>query len=154
MRKYSSVFSKSTYQLHSYFMKGSRRLYRDDYHGYSDYIVYWTKLIETCRQLRLPSEEMEWATPVNPTQIIRNFPFLDGGVVSRGGNYFVGSKGTWVTGQQAFRFVCYELGLRQPRRFKGETEIATHEALLARIKQQVDGTPEQIGALRARFSRV
>jgi hypothetical protein len=41
--------------------------------------------------------------------------FLDGGVMSKAGDYFVRLHGVWLIGREALRFLCLELGLKPPR---------------------------------------
>jgi hypothetical protein len=142
--QYSSVFSRSSLTEQCYFVKGSRRLFEDTYYGRSKAPDDWLKLIQTCRRLELPHQEYETSSPANPTQIIRNFPFLDGGLMSREGDYFYGIKGTWILGRQALRFVCYEVGVEQPRRFKGEESIPSHQTLLEAIVRQAEETPDEL----------
>lgn len=145
--KFTDVFSRSKLTPNSFFVKGTRRLFKQCYYGMEAYPVNWVKLIQTCRRLELPYTEEESDSPVNAIATIRTFPFLDGGLISREGNYFVGLKGTWIIGIRAVRFVCYEVGIHQPRRFRGEKEIPSFRELFAQIEWQVEETPDQLAAL-------
>ena len=144
---FGTVFSSSKIAPRSFFVRGSKALFREHYYRSDDYPVHWLRLIQTCRRLELPSTEEESGSAVNATAIYRTFPFLDGGLISREGNYFSGLKGTWIIGIRAVRFACYEIGVQQPRRFRGEKEVPSHQALLAHITWQMDETPDQIAAL-------
>jgi hypothetical protein len=144
---FRDVFSTSRLAPRSYFIKGTRRIFGECYYGKEEYPLNWLKLIQACRRLELPFTEEESDSPVNATAIVRSFPFLDGGLISREGNYFFGLKGAWVIGHRALRFVCYEMGIEQPRRFKTEAHIPSFLELFAQIESQVEDTPDQLAAL-------
>ncbi len=55
--------------------------------------------------------------------------FLDGGWSSRDGYGFASVSGEWITGYRALRFVCARMGLRGPRRLKGESEVPSRAEL-------------------------
>lgn len=79
--------------------------------------------------------------------------FLDGGVLARDGSYDVGCSffarhGAWIVGEKALRLACYSLGLKQPRRFRGEGRVPSFEELCETIVLQ-RSLPE--GDLKTRF---
>ena len=145
--RFGDVFAPSKIAPRSFFVRGSKTLFRHYENSRDNYPVHWLRLIQTCRRLELPFTEEESGSPVNATAINRTFPFLDGGLISREGNYFCGLKGTWIIGIRAVRFACYEIGVKQPRRFRGEAKVPSHQELLAHITWQMDETPDQIAAL-------
>ena len=107
------------------------------YYG-GKYPTNWKRLLQACRRMELPYEETESDSPVNAVAIYRTFPFLDGGFISREGNYFHGLKGAWVLGRKALRFVCYEIGVKQPRRFPDESVVPEYRHLLAELFWQAE----------------
>ena len=145
--KFSEFFSSSRLAPHSFFVKGTRRLFCECYYGAERYPIHWLKLIQACERLELPSTCEESSSPINAHSITRSYPFLDGGLISREGNYFVGLKGTWVIGIRALRFVCYELEIQQPRRLKGEESVRSYRELIAEIDWQVNEQPDKLAAL-------
>ena len=84
--KFSDVFSFSRLAPHSFFVKGTRRLFCECYYGAERYPIHWLKLIQACERLELPSTCEESSSPINAHSITRSYPFLDGGLISREGN--------------------------------------------------------------------
>jgi hypothetical protein len=67
----------------------------------------------------------------------RTFEFLDGGFHSDFGNSVI-PHGAWVWGRKAIRFLCYELNIKQRRRWDGEDKIMSHGELLQEIKNKLN----------------
>ncbi len=130
--KWTDVFSRSNLGPKIYFVIGSRSLFPFTYYNdpKSEDALNWEKVLKSIRRLELPSEESHSSSPVNADAIYCDYVFLDGGFVSREGNYFCGLKGAWIIGRKALRFVCYEMGLDQPRRWKGERSIPEYRQLV------------------------
>lgn len=143
LSKFSHVFSRSQLGVtqlgvNAYFVKGSRFSFLSTYYE-GKYPTNWKRLLQTLRRLELPyAEEVESGSPVNATSIHRTMSFLDGGFISREGNYFCGLKGAWVVGRKALRYVCYEIGVEQPRRLPGESVVPEYHQLLAEVFWQIE----------------
>ena len=153
LQRFNELFSRSTIAPDAFFVRGSRFRFRECYYGSLPYPEHWIRVIHACRRLELPGDDVESSSPVNATVITHNFPFLDGGMISRQGDYFVGMKGMWIIGVKAVRFICYELEIEQPRRFRGEDEVRSYRELLAEIFWQYEETPEGLERLRLKLDR-
>ncbi len=69
------------------------------------------------------------SSPANASDHNLRLWFLDGGVRIYSGNYIPGKHGVYVMGFLALRFLVWHLGLKQPRRFKGEEWVPTAQEL-------------------------
>ena len=64
--------------------------------------------------------------------------FLDGGLHHYAADYgFSGPPTLDLSGNKALRLVCHRLGIVQPRRFRGESEIPSVAALEAELRAEV-----------------
>ena len=91
----------------------------------------------------------------HPAGIEYYYALLDGGLAYH--DFWRMRNGKQVIGYSCVRYFCYALGLKQPRKLRGENEIPTHESLQQEIKvQQSDmavgvGLELSIDRFRERF---
>ncbi len=143
--KWTDVFRRSSLGPQIYFVKGSQWVRFPTYgDSLNSECEHWDRVYKTCVRLEVPYREICSSSPVNATGLNQDFAFLDGGVVSRFGNYWVGRKGAWVVGRQTLRLTCYEMGIPQPKRWRGEAKILSHRELIAAAFLQHEEEPEQL----------
>ena len=68
----------------------------------------WDWIIELCEEIAVPARASCSGVSGGCKCDALDFAFLDGGVFSRGGDYFIGIHGAWVYGFRSLRFLCYE----------------------------------------------
>jgi hypothetical protein len=111
---------------------------------------YWIDVVGHVQYLGLPSYEYssEGSPGGHPEGIEYYFALLDGGLAYH--DFWKMRYGCQVEGRKCVRFLCYELGLEQPRKWRGEKSVPTRESLLAEIEfQQSDH--RQLDVLRNRI---
>ncbi len=128
---WQTVFSKSSLGPSTFFVRDTKSLYRWEYAH-----LAWENILLVCKSMGLPGGTVNSDSPGGVAATYRRYAFIDGGFVSKEGNYFYGSKGSWVIGRKALRYICYELSLTQPRRFPDEQKIPTHIDLKDEIFDQ------------------
>lgn len=90
---------------------------------------------------RFPLLQERWAggvmdSPVNVWALKRSLLLLDGKIVEEScPSGFPPVDGVWVSGMKVARFLCYEIGIKQPRRWPGEQSIPSHDELLADLME-------------------
>ena len=84
-------------------------------------------------------------SPANPLHLVRKLDLLDGSITEEMSPRFPPINGVWVNGENACRFLCYELGIKQPRRWSGELLIPTHEQLVALALRSGSSRASQAG---------
>jgi hypothetical protein len=75
--------------------------------------------------------------PANASSYENSAAFLDGGVMSKAGDYFVGLHGAWIIGREALRFLCFELGLKPPRWSRSARAAPSHRELVTKTLVQL-----------------
>lgn len=113
---------------------------------------YWIDVVGHVQYLGLPSYEYSsGGSPGGHAEGIEfYFALLDGGLAYH--DFWKLRYGRQVMGRKCVRFLCYELGLDQPRKWRGEESVPTRESLLAEIEfQQSD--PRQHDELRDHIER-
>ena len=113
---------------------------------------YWSDMVGHVQYLGLPSYEYSsgGSPGGHPEGVEYYFALLDGGLAYY--DFWNLRSDCWVRGHKCIRFLCYELGLDQPKKWRGEKSVTTRESLLAEIKfQQSD--PCQLAELREQIER-
>ena len=75
--------------------------------------------------------------PANASSYEDYVAFLDGGLMSKAGDYFWGLHGAWVIGREALRLLCCELGLTVPRWPSTAGIAPSHRDLVTRTLVQL-----------------
>ena len=139
---WNEVFSKSSLGAEVYFVRGTFSLYKNNYDHEA-----WSRIRNTLDELGVPPvlrQDSELSAVIARD---RTYTFLDGVFTSSEGNYLFERKGAWVWGRKAFRYLCYELGLRQRRRFPGELSIPSHADLETELRHQLKERLERLNNL-------
>lgn len=88
---------------------------------------------------RYPLLQERWTggisdSPANVWSLSRKLTLLDGEIVEKScPSSFPPINGVWVSGINVARFLCYEMGIKQPRRWPDEDEIPSHDELLSKL---------------------
>jgi hypothetical protein len=111
-----SVFSRSTLGPNVVFMRGTHRTHM----GFESYRtayehMHLSAVWATCQRYGFVRTSFWTGGPANASSYENYAAFLDGGLMSKAGDYFWGLHGAWVIGREALRFLCFELGLTVPR---------------------------------------
>jgi len=127
--KWTDVFARSTTYALTYNVSDMR---------------YWLDIVGLVQFLGLPTYEYATGCPPagDPAGVEYYYPLLDGGIAYhdfwrlRNGKFRDMRNGKQVIGSNCVRYFCYELGLKQPRRRRGENKIPSHQSLKEEIKDQ------------------
>jgi hypothetical protein len=153
--RWTQVFSRSTLGPQVYYVRCfENSLSLANWGSELPADLLWSKILQACKRLELPCSEERRDSMLGGCAMKRDYVFLDGGLFSREGLYFFGRKGAWVAGRKALRLLCYELGVPQPRRWPGEREIPTREALLAEAFKQLEENEAALDKSLAVFSEL
>jgi hypothetical protein len=101
-----------------------------------DGLSEWREIDVFLRDFGIEQRCFESSSPANATKYTVVYDFLDGGFETVGGTYICGPKGACIVGIKALRFLCFGLGLTQPRRFKGEASVPSRKDLELEILNQ------------------
>jgi hypothetical protein len=118
------------------FFLGSSGFYCSGLYLRCDELPEWREIDLFLRAVGIRKRCFESSSPGNATKYSVFFDFLDGGFETHAGDYFFGPKGAYVVGIKALRFLCFGLGLTQPRRFKGEVSVPSRKDLEGEIREQ------------------
>ena len=105
---------------------------------------YWSDMVGHVQYLGLPSYEYSsgGSPGGHPAGVEYYYPLLDGGLAYH--DFWRMRNGKQVIGYNCVRYFCYELGLKQPRKRRGENEMPTHESLKEEIKAQQSDMAEGV----------
>jgi len=105
---------------------------------------YWLDMVSLVEFLGLPTYEYSsGGSPAgHPAGVEYYYPLLDGGLAYH--DFWRMRNGKQVIGYNCVRYFCYELGLKQPRKRRGENEMPTHESLKEQIKAQQSDMAEGV----------
>ena len=119
--KWTDVFVRSRTYVQTYNVRDMR---------------YWLDIVGLAEFLGLPTHEYaSGGSPAgHPAGIEYYYALLDGGLAYH--DFWRMRNGKQVIGYSCVRYFCYELGLKQPRKWRDENEIPTHESLQQEIKDQ------------------
>jgi len=111
-----SVFSRSTLGHDVVFIRGTHRSHA----GFESYRTRWEhehfRAVHAIWQRYGFVRRSFWTgSPANASTYEDYAAFLDGGFMSKAGDYFAGLHGAWIIGREALRFLCFELNLTVPR---------------------------------------
>ena len=126
-RKWTEVFGR-TREKQVYSMRGTRALCSRAFcrcHANPD----WVKAVRFLDAAGVTEERFGSGSPANATEYKYAYSFLGGNFTTIGGDYWGGKHGVDVEGIRPLRFLCYGLGLTQPRRSQGEVAIPTLDEL-------------------------
>jgi hypothetical protein len=127
--------SKSALRKDLFFL-GSSGFYCSGPDFRCDELAEWQEIDLFLRGVGIQKRCFESSSPGNATKYNVIFDFLDGGFETLGGDYFCGPKGAYVIGIKALRFLCFGLGLTQPRRLKSEAAVPLMRDLEVEIREQ------------------
>jgi hypothetical protein len=133
-----SVFSRSTLGPNVAFMRGTHRThigfksYRTAYEH-----VHLRAVRAICQRYGFVRTSFWTGGPANASSYEDYAAFLDGGLMSKAGDYFWGLHGAWVIGREALRFLCFELGLTTPRWPSAAGVAPSHRDLIVRTLVQL-----------------
>lgn len=147
--RWADNFSRSRLGEDVFFVKGTRSThYKESPQTRWEGLL--ARIASLCGGLDIPVSHSVVRTPVNPTSYETCFAFLDGGVVSIGGNFSHGHHGTWVTGIRAMRWLCYELGIQLLPRDR-PASLEEHNALRDALRAQL---LHERGSLESRLTEL
>ena len=111
-----SVFSRSTLGPNVVFIRGTHRTHIgiESYRTAREH-VHFRAVHAICQRYGFVRTSFWTGGPANASSYEDYVAFLDGGLMSKAGDYFWGLHGAWVIGREALRFLCFELGLTVPR---------------------------------------
>ena len=128
-------WSKSTFVKDLFVLRYSR-LYCSGLDCPFDGLSEWREIDLFLQDFGIEQRCFESSSPGNATEYTVVYDFLDGGFETVGGNYICGPKGAYIVGIKALRFLCFGLGLTQPRWFKGEASVPSSKDLELEILNQ------------------
>jgi hypothetical protein len=110
-----SVLSRSTLGGDIFFVRGTHRSHA----GMGSYKKkqahpYFSAIWNTCNRFGFVRTEFATGGPANASSYENYSAFLDGGLMSRAGDYLLGLHGAWIFGHVALRFLCLQLHLTTP----------------------------------------
>jgi hypothetical protein len=133
-----SVFSRSTLGPNVVFIRGTHRShagFASDRTRHEH--VHFRPILAICQRYGFVRTSFWTGGPANACSYEDYAAFLDGGLMSKAGDYFWGLHGAWVIGREALRFLCFELGLTMPRWPSTAGVAPSHRDLATRILVQL-----------------
>lgn len=137
-KDWGDVFARSTLGRDIAFIRGTHRSHAG-FHSYktSKEHEHFSALLEICQRYGMVRTSFSTGSPANASTYEDYAAFLDGGLMSKAGSYLAGLHGAWIVGRTALRFLCFELGLAQPRWPTASAPAPSHDELIRAILVQV-----------------
>jgi hypothetical protein len=132
------VFSRSSLGRNALFVRGTHRSHA----GFNSYKTRYEHprfrdILEIGDRYGLVRTSHHTGSPANASTYEDYAAFLDGGLMSKAGDYLIGLHGARVIGHAAVRFVRFELGVTPPRWPVAAESASTHADLVRRILVQL-----------------
>jgi hypothetical protein len=133
---WSTVFSRSSVGSDTYFVKGTQESHIGLRSFGLEHDVF-VRILKICEAHRLAKRVRFDGGPGSGCTEEMYFAFLDGGIVSRASDFFWGRHGAWVFGKNAFRFLCFELGVAPPVVRDLSRHLRTRQELCQEVERQL-----------------